>query len=188
MGILKESAAMVTGLMLPAGFTVCELGDQMMSGKRPTPAVEFYRQLGCSEYLSIDGNGRGDVTLDLNLPISARKLGPFDLVTDFGTGEHIFDQAQVWRTLHSLCKPNGYIAFDRPQDGYQEHSFYLITPGLVRDIAAANRYEVVTLESATTPRGELLRGVLRKPLTGAMFHVPQQGRYLSTLKLPKEAA
>lgn len=187
MGILQEPAAFVKGLQLPSGFSVCELGDQMMSGgKVPTPAEAFYRSFGCAKYVAVDGNGRGNVTADLNLPVKG--LGTFDLVTDFGTGEHIFDQAQVWRTVHGLTKPGGYIAFDRPSQGYGEHCFYLITEGLLEDIADANGYLVLRMESARTPRGVLVRGVFRKPSTGLEFRVPQQGRYQASLRLPKGAA
>ena len=189
MGILKDSADMVAALPLPRGFSVCELGDQMMSGgKEPTPAQGFYRRIGCEKYLAIDANGRGNVTADLNLPITNRNLGAFNLVTDFGTGEHIFDQAQVWRTLHELCAPGGFIAFDRPTQGYDHHCFYLMTQGLIEDIAEANGYSVRRLEITKTPRGALIRGVLVMPLVKRPFRVPQQGRYQASLRLPKGAA
>lgn len=185
MGILKEPAAFVKQLALPKGFSVCELGDQWMSGSTPQLAADWYRRLGCGRYVSIDGNGRGDLTADLNQPIV---LDPFDLVTDFGTGEHIFDQAQVWRTIHTLTKPGGHIVFDRPSQGYQTHGYYLTDACVFHDIAAANGYRVVRLTSAATPRGELLRGVFQRPHTSAGFVVPQQGRYQATLRLPKQEA
>lgn len=189
MGILKEPAEFVSALQLPRGFSVCELGDQMMSGgKTPTPAQSFYRQMGCERYVAVDGNGRGNVTADLNLPLTDRNLGTFDLVTDFGTGEHIFDQAQVWRTLHELCKPGGFIVFDRPAQGYGEHCFYLITEGLVQDIAVANKYSIKRLQFMKTPRGILLRGVIQRPASSKRFCVPQQGRYQASLKIGKGAA
>lgn len=181
MGILKDVAAIVAGLTMPPGFAVCELGDQGMSGlAAPMLARDWYVARGCTRYESIDGNGRGTITADLNLPLE-RRLALFDLVTDFGTSEHVFDQAQVWRTLHSLVKPRGLIAFDRPAQGYHKHCFYLINECLIRDLAAANQYEVVHLSRATTPRGELLRGVLRTPSTSAAFRVPQQGKYTPDL-------
>lgn len=187
MGILKDTAAMVQALKLPSGFSVCELGDQMMSGgKVPTPAEAFYRSLGCSTYVAIDGNGRGNVTADLNLPLHAH-LGVFDLVTDFGTGEHVFDQAQVWGTIHQLAKPGGYIVIDRPSQGYGEHCFYLITEGLLRDLAHANDYAVHKLETVRTPRGTLIRAVFRIS-QARPFSVPQQGRYQDSLKFSAGAA
>lgn len=180
MGIQVEPAAFVAQLALPKGFSVCELGDQGMCGgpTKTALAKDWYLGLGCGRYVSIDGNGRGTMTADLNHPIA---LEPFDLVTDFGTGEHIFDQAQVWRTMHDLTKPSGYIAFDRPAQGYQKHCFYLTNECLFRDLALANFYRVLWLERASMPRGELIRGVFQKPPIAAPFRVPQQGRYVESL-------
>lgn len=187
MGILKEPAKFIGKLGLPRGFSVCELGDQWVThGKPHRLAKEWYQELGCGRYVSIDGNGRGDVTFDLNLPMSKAMLkdvGRFDLVTDFGTGEHIFDQAQVWRTLHQLSKPGGYIAFDRPTHGYPGHGFYRVEVGLLHDIAVANTYEVLRLECGHTVRGELIRGVFRRPDTDHPFVIPQQGRYKKILEI-----
>lgn len=179
MGILREPAAFVKSLALPEGFSVCELGDQWMSGlKRPQLAAEWYASLGCGSYVSIDGNGKADVTHDLNLPID---LGPFDLVTDFGTGEHVFDQAQIWRTLHDLTKPGGYLVFDRPSQGYPGHCYYRVDRCLYDDLARANGYTVLWLQADETPRGELIRGCFQRPVEARPFVVPQQGRYLDSL-------
>lgn len=179
MAILADVAAKIAALPLPAGFSVCELGDQGMAGE-PTRrlAKAWYAERGCGRYVSIDGNGKGTLTADLNKPLT---LEPFDLVTDFGTGEHVFDQAQVWRTVHALTKPGGYIAFDRPAQGYHKHCFYLTNECLFRDLAEANAYEVVWLDKTTRERGELIRGIYRKPKTALPFCVPQQGKYRPSL-------
>lgn len=178
MGIQPEPAAVVAGLPLLKGFSVCELGDQGMCGPTKRLAKDWYAERGCGRYVSIDGNGRGTLTADLNLPIA---LDPFDLVTDFGTGEHIFDQAQVWRTMHGLTKPGGYIAFDRPGQGYQKHCFYLTNEGLFHDIAAANDYAILWITQTTMPRGVLIRGVFQRPMTEQPFKAPQQSRYRDSL-------
>ena len=185
MGIQKEPAAFIERLvqLLPVGFSVCELGDQGMCGEgKNRPAKDWYERLGCGRYVSIDGNGLATTTADLNQPVSLSER--FDLVTDFGTGEHIFDQAQVWRTLHDLTKPGGHIVFDRPAQGYQKHCFYLANECLYRDIAAANDYDVVWLARQEMPRGELIRGAYRKPAKADVFKIPQQGRYLTSLVIP----
>jgi len=182
MGVQKEMAAFVATLPLQKGFSVCELGDQGMCGgpTKTALAKDWYLGMGCGRYVSIDGNGRGTMTADLNRPLKF-VAERFDLVTDFGTGEHIFDQAQVWRTMHDLTKPGGFIAFDRPAQGYQKHCFYLTNECLLRDLAAANDYEVLWLERQPMPRGELLRGVYQRPPTDDAFVVPQQGRYRASL-------
>ena len=190
MGILAEPLQYIRDLDFEIGFSVCELGDQWVTCQGTHRlARKFYEELGCNRYESIDGNGRGTLTVDLNLPIEKWPIGVstsewirgFDIVTDFGTGEHIFDQLQVWRTMHMLTKVGGCIVFDRPCAGYEGHCFYLIQPNLIAAVAWANCYEVVAFERAQTTRGHLVRGVLRKT-NNQRFMVPQQGRYHKDLK------
>lgn len=188
MGLQRDVADVIASLPLPTGFAVCELGDQGISWEaKGHKARAWYESRGCGRYVSIDGNGQGTHTADLNLPLNgpwtpqpSLRLNTFDLVTDLGTGEHIFDQAQVWRTLHALAKPGGFIAFDRPATGYGKHCFYLTNECLFRDLAAANRYDVVWMGRATQTRGELIRGVFRR-VTADPFRVPQQGKYAPDL-------
>lgn len=201
MGILQEPLDWIKGLReikaLPKRFSVLELGDQFVTAVTPKYlAREFYKSVGCGRYVSIDGNAmNGSLLFDLNIPTS-KQLGvrssgdldaltsQYDLVTDFGTGEHIFDQAAVWRTIHEFAKPGGHVVFDRPCVGYEQHCYYLIKEELVRDLAAANGYHVVGLSFRDTTRGRLIRGVLRLPEgPKAKFVVPQQGRYKSILKV-----
>lgn len=192
MGIGADSQAMLRELCqkLPPGFSVCELGDQLIATKRINkpgrlwdrgPAEPFYRKLGCGEYVTIDGNGKATVLADLNLPLPD-KLGPFDLVTNFGTTEHVFDQAQCWRTIHELTKAGGYIAFEQPSQGYEDHGLYNLHPGLIKDIAYANGYTFEHFETPDTPRGKLIRAVMRKP-DDREFATPQQGKYRKKLKV-----
>lgn len=190
MGIFKDMADRVAALQLPRGFSVCELGAQQMAdGKVGTPAEDFYRAIGCGRYVSIDANGQGTVTADLNQPLNIganteHLLDQFDLVTDFGTGEHIFDQAQVWRTLHELTKPGGYLVIDRPAQGYSKHCFYLVNACLLSDLVAANGYRIIASLETKTPRGVLLRGVFQRPIQDKPFAVPHQGRYVASSQLP----
>jgi hypothetical protein len=187
MGILAEPAQFVRDLKLSKGFSVCELGDQWVTHETTHRlAKSFYKELGAARYESVDGNGRGTFTYDLNIKWVNKdpRWKPFDLVTDFGTGEHVFNQAQVWRTLHVLTRPKGYIVFDRPSSGYPGHCFYLIQQTLVEDLAEANGYDIKRLEQAETVRGSLLRGVLYKRYN-SRFRVPQQGRYQKSLQIPQ---
>lgn len=165
---------------LPQGFSVCELGDQWITHGEHRLARSFYEELGCGRYESVDGNGRGTITADLNRPLVPWP-GEFDLVTDFGTGEHIFDQRQVFKTLHDLTKVGGFIVFDRPTQGYPEHCYWNANECVWRDVARANDYEVVSISRSSASRGELLRGVFLRKSDGK-FRVPQQGRYRKLLR------
>lgn len=183
MGIVAAPLQFVLELKkkLPSRFHVCELGDQMITCQDPHRlAREFYEQdMECGRYVSIDGNGRATMLWDLNTPLP--NVGQFDLVTDFGTGEHIFDQRQVFKTIHLLIKQGGYFVFDRPTDGYGVHCYWKINRCVIEDFAAVNEYEIVKLEDGHMSRGELVRGVLRKRGKDK-FRVPQQGRYKKLLR------
>jgi SAM-dependent methyltransferase len=188
MGIGPIPADILRRLPKPEGFTVIELGDQIWhQGNRRSPefwqkpARVFYEKLGCSRYESIDGNGGGTILADLNHPLDPHP-GQFDLVTDVGTSEHCFDFAQVWRTIHSLCKPGGVIFFEKPHDGFPEHGFYNLQKTLFVDLAGANEYEILELKRHRAPRGMLLRGAYRKG-EDKPFNYPLQGKYHRTLKI-----
>ena len=184
MGILAEPQQFIRALNLPRGFAVCELGDQYITENpgENYPASRFYKGLGCGKYVAIDGNGRGTITADLNLPLSNVGLTrAFDLVTNFGTGEHVFNQAQVWITIHELTKLGGFIAFDRPIAGYVGHCFYTIQWCLLTALAHVNGYKVIRMEMRETTRGQLARGVFQRPEVKRPFVIPQQGRYYNDL-------
>jgi SAM-dependent methyltransferase len=187
MGIGPVHWTLVQSLDLPSGFTVCELGNQiyLLDGKRGD-GEELYRSLGCSRYTNIDGNGDGLIEADLNFPLELKWPGEFDLVTDFGTSEHVFDFAQCWRTIHSLCKPGGLIVFDKPYQRYKDHGFYNVHKTLIKDIARANRYEILRLIKDTSKDGERWIGVYRRT-SEAPWQNPNQGKYTKRLKVGEQA-
>lgn len=138
---------------------------------------------------------------DLNQPLPP--LGNFDLVINNGTAEHIFDIAQVFRSMHDACEVDGLMIHEGPFTGWQDHGFYCLQPTLFYDIAAANGYEIVGvhIEQITDqiiidissreelsqamldgkiPNNAMLFVVLRKVREGA-FVVPMQGYYSRTI-------
>jgi SAM-dependent methyltransferase len=202
MGIRPSMQKMLVRHLVLAGASVCELGDQFVGTKQGRVlARDWYRSQGIERYECLDANGlNGAIAFDLNLPLVeydgvmgvplyhirgdlygekrlAEMRGTFDLVTDFGTGEHVWNQDQVWRTLHELCKPSGHIVFDRPTQGYGGHCFYLIDRAVIAALCHFNGYVPIWIGRARTTRGELLRGILRKPKEEFPFATPQQGRY-----------
>jgi hypothetical protein len=194
MGIWPGLQEFVRGLHLPQDFSVCELGSQRWHTgyrKRPEwrdgPAIEFYLKIGVGRYECIDGNKQGTVNFDLNLrwqhDASGAWVGAFDLVTDFGTAEHVMNQGEVWRTVHDLCKPGGLIACEKPAQGYRDHGFFNYHPTFFRDLAGANGYELKQIDKLETERGELLRVLMRKGKKDSAFSYPQQGKYHKTLAL-----
>lgn len=131
--------------------TVCELGAQ--TWKKPdgksVSAEEFYKQLGWKKYVALDiSKDWGALPIDLNLPPSEAPVwreGGFDLVTNNGTGEHLFNQASVFQWMHDLTKPEGLMVHIQPWVGWINHGFFNLHPALFRDLAEANGYSLEAL-------------------------------------------
>lgn len=113
-----------------------------------TSTKEFYLKLGFSKYIAIDVNTEKDaVAFDLNLNL-IKNYGykeQFDLVTNNGTGEHIFNQMSVFENIHNLCKVSGFIINILPFTGYIDHGFYNFQPNLFLELARMNNYELKEL-------------------------------------------
>jgi hypothetical protein len=89
-------------LVRPNPMFMANGGVEQLDAAAPM-ARDFWRWLGF-EYASIDIDGSPDsLPLDLNydnVPVSAR--GKFDLVTNFGTTEHVTNQLNAFKIIHDL--------------------------------------------------------------------------------------
>jgi hypothetical protein len=132
-------------------------------------AREFYKYIGIPNYASIDFNGEhGSLRFDLNRNIttSYNYNDVFDLVTNFGTSEHCFNQFEVFRNIHNLCKVNGYILHTVPTQGWGNHCFFRYDKNFFEDIAAANNYQILYLEPFLR-----LKPYLRKENRNTLKHI-----------------
>ena len=90
-------------------------------------------------YKAIDFHGTiFSVERDLNYPYSENTK--YDLITNFGTTEHIFNQFEVYKTIHNLVKPNGFMLHFLPYQGFYNHGFYNYHPTFFFDLGKANNY------------------------------------------------
>lgn len=113
---------------------------------------DFYRALGLARYCAIDVNARyGSLVMDLNRDLASHYdfRERFDLVTNNGTSEHVFNQAGVFANAHALCSPRGVMLHVLPFFNYLNHGFFSYNPILFHDLAAANGYEVCRLSIAS---------------------------------------
>jgi hypothetical protein len=62
----------------------------------------------------------------------------------------LINQYLAMKTMHDLTKLGGIIYHDVPMSGYYEHGYFSYTPCFFRDLAAANRYEIVLQAYAKT--------------------------------------
>ena len=124
------------------GLKWCELGNQIRDKKEA--AKKAYQSLGV-EHISIDLNGLdGSLLLDLNKPMPFVFLSQFDVVTNYGTIEHINNQYQAFRNMHDMCKRDGIMLHTLPMEdyAYPEHCRYYYSEPFVRDLGNACNYQI----------------------------------------------
>ena len=123
-------------------------------------AEDYYRLLGFSDYRAIDVNERyGSLVMDLNKDLieAYDYRETFSLVTNNGTGEHVFNQHTIYQNTHQLTKPGGLMIHAQPFIDYVNHGFFSIHPNLYQALAAANGYSVVAM-GVSNRDGEGLTG------------------------------
>ena len=123
-----------------------------MDKEKMKPLTEaFYKSLSFKSYNSIDLNDNFNAyQMDLNLDLRDHYqfTTQYDLVTNNGTGEHIFNQHSVFKNMHQLTKPEGLMLHIMPFVNWINHGFYNFHPILYLDLAEANGYELISMSFA----------------------------------------
>lgn len=92
------------------------------------------------EILDISADEGADHILDLNRTIPHTSLyTSFQVILDFGTQEHVFDNTQFLENIFSLLSVDGLYLFDLPANNYLEHGFRQYSPTFFYDFCAQNR-------------------------------------------------
>lgn len=115
------------------------------------PVRDFYSALGFSDIKAIDISDRfGSLVMDLNVDLAAAYnfRQQFDLVTNLGVSEHLFNQAAFLKNMHSVTEVGGLMLHVLPFTGYINHGFFNYQPRLFEDLAYANGYELLHLSVA----------------------------------------
>jgi hypothetical protein len=69
--------------------------------------------------ISIDIMGdRGSIPVNLCQDISTWNLGRFDVITNYGTTEHVDDQYMCWKNMHNSLEVGGIIISEIPKHGH----------------------------------------------------------------------
>jgi hypothetical protein len=115
-------------------------GYEPMSSEAP-PARDLWTWLGFS-YASIDIDGSlGSIPLDLNSAEVPKTLrGKYDLVTNFGTTEHVANQVNAFKVVHDLTALNGVMMHTLPAQGALNHGLLNYNPKFFWALAKANDY------------------------------------------------
>ena len=152
--------------------TVCELGAK---GFGKTKAA--FEKHGW-DHVSIDLNGLGGaLPLDLTQPIDVKAIGgPFDVVTNFGTSEHVEGQLPCWRNIFELCRVGGHIVCCTPAPAkWPNHGKYYPSVEWYHQLGVLNEMGILSI----LPTGRLNAAVFRK-LANGVFRMPDdQFMYIS---------
>lgn len=124
-----------------------DLIDQMLEKifedeiPRPKGIPAFYRLFGIRYYRCTDLlDSRVDWINDFNKHVMLNE--EFDVATNFGTAEHVFNIGQLFHSMHDAVRPGGIMLHVLPAFGDIDHGFYNIHPTLYFDMAAANNYTI----------------------------------------------
>ena len=169
-----------------------------------TPKL-FYYGMGFKHYQCIDMDGRHNaLVFDLNKDISMEYdfRQTFNLVTNHGTSEHCFNQANVFQNVHNLCSSGGIMLHALPFQGYLNHGFFNYQPCFFRYLAEANNYHLIGLylnidseisdvstysdelmnHLTLMPNATMLLFVVLQKSEDDVFHLPFDGKYLDIAK------
>jgi hypothetical protein len=127
---------------------VCELGAQNLYDRDygiNFPYADKYYSAKGMDYTCIDINGEnGAIELDLENPQEI--VDQYDLVTDFGTSEHVRNSYNTHKVIHELTKEGGIIIRENPKSGnWPGHGFNYYTKSFYEKLAEACGYEILEL-------------------------------------------
>lgn len=129
-----------------------------------TPVKKFVESLS-KIHVSIDITGLdGSIPFDLNKK-EIPNIGVFDLVTNFGTTEHIEpNQYEPFLHIHNFCKINGLMVHEVPAiGGWQGHCKFYYDEKFFVELAKENNYEIIEIKrNHYANDGDLIFCVLRK--------------------------
>ena len=136
--------------LVVVGLKMAELGNQNLREDVlgvSLAAKKLFRSMGI-DHTSIDINGKdGALPIDLSVPIGRQELvESFDMVTNFGTIEHVTRQYQGWLNVHSLAKVGGLFLHILPETGtWPGYCEYRYGEDFFPALAACCDYEILKL-------------------------------------------
>ena len=155
MGVTNFSTTLlkkhITGLK-----TVCELGAQNLyhSDYPGAPYADvFYKKNGFETYGCIDLNGENNA-MKINLSQQWVPSIKYELVTDFGTSEHVehkskFDWLAIyncWRIKHELLTVGGVMINENPKTGnWPLHGYCYYTQEFYSKLAYLMGYNILEI-------------------------------------------
>jgi len=182
MGITKDTLDRLNRLSIlekkETPIRMLELGcqniyDQSYEGVTYGMIAKPYFESFGIEHLSWDITGcQLAEKVDLRQSVDVEKYGQFDVVSNFGTLEHVENTDdggfyESFKNVHNLCKVGGLMIHETPMTGHWiGHGCNYVTQDFYKQLAEDNAYEIVELcehfAMGNTTDGGLVCCVLRK--------------------------
>jgi hypothetical protein len=126
------------------GCKVIELGDQLMDVGQDTQFMrsdEYYKDK--ANITSVDWHGKNRaLKLDLSTELKEELQG--DILTDFGTIEHVSDLYNALLNAHNFTKEGGTMIHANPKTGtYAGHGHHFFTQDFWNAVGNICNYEVL---------------------------------------------
>ena len=146
MGVTLQSFNYMCRWVKPQHRSICELGDQQFMCCNLFPEGSYtkpYWQNKGLEHIYLDINGRGgSLMVDLNEDIDIDKQ--FDIITDFGTLEHVNDFYMGFKNVHKICKTRGLIIHILPAPGHwPDHGTWRAGVGFFMKLSKSMKYDLL---------------------------------------------
>ncbi len=131
--------------------SIADLGPQDISSDlgdsepdrtgRLVDSRNLYSKWGLKEYKSFDlFDSRAEI---VDLSTDLKRTDTWDIVTNFGTSEHVFNQFAFMKNCHDLTKTGGISLHAVPVSSGMDHGFFNYHPTFFRSLAIANNYEIL---------------------------------------------
>jgi hypothetical protein len=145
-------------------------------------AREFWTWLGLN-YASIDIDGSpGSIPLDLNYDeVPAELLGRYDMVTNFGTTEHVANQLQSFKIAHDLATPGGLMLHVLPASGGLNHGLVSYNPKFFWMLGRSNGYKIAFMTMGQSERNS---GLPQNLLEFLALYEPQAEKDFAAFRMP----
>jgi hypothetical protein len=145
-------------------------------------AREFWTWLGLS-YASIDIDGSpGSIPLDLNYDeVPAELVGKYDVVTNFGTTEHVANQLQSFKIIHDLATAGAIMLHVLPAGGTPNHGLVSYNPKFFWMLGRSNGYKIAFM---TMGQSERDAGLPNDVLEFLALYEPQAQADFAAFRMP----
>jgi hypothetical protein len=145
-------------------------------------ARDFWTWLGlnCAS-IDIDGSP-GSIPLDLNYDeVPSELVGRYDVITNFGTTEHVANQLQSFKIIHDLASTGALMLHVLPAGGTPNHGLVSYNPKFFWMLGRSNGYKIAFMTMGQSDRDGGLPNDLQEYL---VLYEPQAKSEFAAYTMP----